>query len=95
MEKLHVADNNERTSLCGGSGSPWCENDEVCRCEAYETQDNVRISKVGYRMPSGEMEHIPLPDLMARWRTDRAWLAVVAVLGIAFFAVIIGGFIPR
>lgn len=54
MKKLHVKDNNERATLCGGSGSQWCETDEVCRCEAYEAQNNVRIRKIG------EMEYIPL-----------------------------------
>lgn len=56
-----------------------------------EAQTNVRISK----MPSGEMEHIPLPEFTEDDSPERAWFTVVAILGIAFFAVIIGGFIPR
>jgi len=60
-----------------------------------EARTNVRISKVDYRMPSGEMEYIPLPEFTEDDPLERAWFTVVVILGIAFFAVIIGGFIPR
>ena len=97
MKKLFVRDQNPIVRYCGGSGSPYCEPDEVCRCEAYEAENNVKIKRLKrpkYGFPSGEMEHIPLRGLeesaSSYSLSEIACVVGVIILGVLFLGHITG-----